>query len=94
MVRVIIDEYQPERIILFGPMVDGVVHELCDISLIIIKDSEKSFFERIEDVKHLVKPKEEIDISVYTLEEFENMEDKFPIQEKVTGVGRVIYSTG
>ncbi|MEM3507047.1 MAG: nucleotidyltransferase domain-containing protein [Candidatus Bathyarchaeia archaeon] len=46
----VIKNYQLEKIILFGSYVTGEVDELSDIDLVIIKDTNKKFIERLIEV--------------------------------------------
>ncbi|MBI3616404.1 MAG: nucleotidyltransferase domain-containing protein [Candidatus Omnitrophica bacterium] len=41
MIRVIVREYKPERIILFGSLAQGTTHEWSDIDLAIVKDTRR-----------------------------------------------------
>ena len=92
IVNIIIEEYKPEKIILFGSLASSTVHEFSDIDLIVIKDSDKPFFSRLEEIILLTMPKVGADILVYTPEEFENIKTRLFIQEEVIDKGRVIYS--
>jgi predicted nucleotidyltransferase len=44
IIEVIKRDYEPERIILFGSLVDGRVHEWSDIDLLIVKKNEKKTY--------------------------------------------------
>ncbi|MDI3531232.1 MAG: uncharacterized protein PWP60_1081, partial [Candidatus Atribacteria bacterium] len=39
IVKLLIEKYQPEKIILFGSLAEGRIHEWSDIDLLIIKDT-------------------------------------------------------
>lgn len=43
--EVLIKEYQPEKIILFGSLATNQIDKWSDIDLIVIKDTDKSFYE-------------------------------------------------
>jgi 2-iminoacetate synthase ThiH len=47
--------------------VNGDIHEFSDINLIVIKDSQKGFYERLKGVGLLVMPELGADILVYTI---------------------------
>jgi uncharacterized protein len=69
----------PEQILLFGSYAKGFPNDDSDLDLIIIKESEKPWYERsIEIQKLLIGTKIPIDILVYTHDEFEReKKDKF-----------------
>lgn len=84
--------FNPEKIILFGSLANGNIHEFSDIDLIVIKDSEKTFYERLKEVILLTMPSVAADIFVYTPQEFESIQDRLFIQEEVLKKGKVIYN--
>ncbi len=51
---IIISQYQPEKIILFGSLATGDVHEWSDIDLAIIKETELNYFERLFEFKKIL----------------------------------------
>src|SRR4051812_35354545 len=74
--EILIREYQPEKLILFGSAAQGEVHAWSDLDLVIVKDTEKSLLERIEEVYRLVHPKVGLDVLVYTPKELESLVDE------------------
>lgn len=93
--------YDPMKIILYGSMVRKKGVSARDIDLLIIKETEKSFTERIREVLSLLYQwdKKElwsnylpIEPIVYTPEEFEERRDRgdFFIEE-IANEGKVIY---
>lgn len=95
-VKQIIDElvenYQPEKIILFGSRVSGKVHEDSDVDLVVVKKTDKKFRDRIREASAGLKYSLPIDLVVYTPEEFERMakENSF-VREEVIKRGQVVY---
>lgn len=84
--------YHPEKIILFGSLVEGKVREWSDIDLFIIKKTDKRYFDRIREVVKLCDYDVGIDFFIWTPEEFlENKESSSFIREEVLKKGRVIY---
>ncbi len=85
--------YNPEKIILFGSYARGDADEYSDLDVVIIKNTEKRFLERLVEVaKYLDNDLGKVDVFVYTGEEFEEMQRKEnPFIEKVLAEGRVIY---
>lgn len=54
MVQRLVDEYAPERIILFGSHVAGTANEDSDIDLLIVKDTSERFLDRWSTVQQLL----------------------------------------
>jgi uncharacterized protein len=57
IVEVIKEEYDPERIIVFGSMAGNNIHEWSDIDLLVVKRTSKRPLERVLELGRLVKPK-------------------------------------
>jgi predicted nucleotidyltransferase len=73
MTEILIRDYQPEKLILFGSVAQGDIHEWSDLDLVVIKKSEKPLLERTEEVLRLIRPKVGLDVLVYTPEEVEEL---------------------
>ena len=72
LVERIRDEYEPEKIILFGSLARGNTHEWSDIDLIVVKDTEMSYGERVKALLPVLRGwRGGADILVYSLEEYE-----------------------
>lgn len=67
---VLVNNYNPQKIILFGSLAAGNAHGFSTIDLIVVKESDKGFHERLKEVGLLVMPREACGILVYTPEEF------------------------
>jgi predicted nucleotidyltransferase len=93
VVDIVIKEYLPEKIVLFGSLSDGEVHEWSDIDLVIIKDTPKRFLDRIEEVLFLVYPKVGLNVVVYTPLEAEEMENRrhYFFVDEIMKKGKVLY---
>ncbi len=65
--------YQIDKIILFGSFARGDYHENSDIDLIIVGNFKEKFFDRIGKILEYIPDDLEIELLVYTIEEFKNM---------------------
>lgn len=92
--KILAERYKPEKVILFGSLNNGKVGEWSDIDLLIIKDTDKPFFERLKEVFLLLKPKVGMDILVYTLSEFNQIKDTLFFKNEIAGKGRILYERG
>ena len=87
-------EYQPDKIILFGSYARGESDEYSDLDFVVIKKKTgKRFLERLIEVAKLIdNDLGNVDVFVYTPEEFERMiEWENPFIERVLKEGRVLY---
>ncbi len=91
-VEILKRDYEPEKVILFGSMVEGEIHEWSDIDLLIVKKTTKRPLDRILEVARLVKPVAGLDLFVYTPEEFEILlKEKFSFLTEILKKGKVLY---
>jgi len=73
IVKIIVEQYGPvEKIILFGSQARGEADEYSDLDIIIIKNTEQRFTERLANAPNLPV---HADIFVYTPDEFEQMKE-------------------
>jgi uncharacterized protein len=89
----IAQEYDPDKIILFGSYADGVPDESSDLDLLIIKDSEKSRPERGMEVRRLLfGAMIPMDILVYTHREImESSDKKYSFVYQALVHGKTLY---
>lgn len=84
--------YEPEKVILFGSLAEGKMHEWSDIDLLIIKKTAKRPIDRILEASRLIKPTIGIDLFVYTPEEFDSfIQEKFSFLTDIAKHGKVLY---
>lgn len=92
IVKTLLVEYSPEALILFGSLIGEKVGENSDIDLVIIKQTDKRFTERIGEVIEICKPKMAADFIVYTPEEFLTLKEREDfIKKEVIEKGKLIY---
>ena len=90
---IIIEKYQPEKIILFGSLATGEVHEWSDIDLAIIKETELNYIERLLEFKRMIDCKLATDVFIYRPEEFaaKVAENHYFFADEIFGKGKTIY---
>ena len=91
--EVIVKEYKPQRMILFGSLAQGNVHEWSDIDLVIVKDTPKRFLERMREIFLMTRPRVSLNVVVYTPGEITEMEKQkhYFWEDEIIGKGRVLY---
>jgi len=89
---ILVRTYQPEKIILFGSLAQGHVRDWSDLDLIVIKETEKRFLDRIRELIELIDPRVGVDVLVYTPEEFERLCRERPFfRDEILAKGEVLY---
>lgn len=84
----ILDKFDVNRIILFGSYARGDYNDSSDLDLIVVGLFQKNFFNRIGDILDLVPSELDVEVLVYTNEEFEKMVDsKNPFIQTVLSEG-------
>lgn len=92
IVETIVQEYSPEKIILFGSLAKGDIHEGSDIDLIIIKSTTDDPWQRAKEVDKIIDHISPIDILIYTPQEIQerlSLNDYFV--KEFCGEGKVLY---
>lgn len=94
-VRLLKEHGAPEKVILFGTLATGKVHEWSDIDLVVVEKTPLSFFQRLRKVRKLLRPKVGMDVMVYTPEEFDQLcADRPFFRDEIVAKGEVIYERG
>lgn len=92
IVAVLQRDYEPERIILFGSLAEGEIHEWSDIDLLIVKKTAKRPIDRILEVSRFIKARIGIDLFAYTPDEFAALiQEKFSFVSDIAEKGKVLY---
>jgi len=90
---VLVSEYRPRKVILFGSLATGEVAEWSDIDLVIVKDTPKRFLDRLKEVALLCNAPVGVDYLVHTPREFDDLkaEDNPFFRDEILQKGRVLY---
>lgn len=88
-IHILKERYKPEKILLFGSLANGNIGKWSDIDLVIVKNTDKPFLDRIKEVILLLHPTVGMDILVYTPEEFETLSRKHFFKEEVISKGMI-----
>jgi|Deesub1362B_J571_1020462.scaffolds.fasta_scaffold01891_4 predicted nucleotidyltransferase len=87
-------EYEPQKIILFGSFARGDYNVASDIDLIVIKDTDRRFIERIGDVLAFCESRIAVKPLVYTPAELEEMlKEGNSFLEKALREGIIVYES-
>jgi len=94
IVKRIVDNYKPKKIILFGSYAYGLPTKDSDLDLLIVKDSSLPRYKRAREIRKFLWGISEIpkDITVYTqkeIDEWKEVKEAFVTQ--VVKKGKILY---
>src|SRR5436309_91038 len=85
--------YAPEQVIVFGSLASGRVTEASDLDLLIVKETDKRFFDRIREVVKICDYDIGVDFLVYKPEELTEAAKSNPfVRDEILSKGKVVYS--
>jgi len=91
-INLIIKKFKIKKIIIFGSFARGDYHKGSDLDLIIVGEFKERFIDRIGKIIELNDSDLEIDVMVYTEEEFQKMiKERRPFIEQALEEGIVVY---
>jgi uncharacterized protein len=84
--------YAPEQVIVFGSLASGDVSETSDLDLLIVKDTDKRFYDRIREVVKICDYDIGVDFLVYTPQELTEaaISNAF-VRDEILSKGKVVY---
>ena len=91
-VQILKEKEQPDKVILFGSLATGNVHEWSDIDLVVIKPTGLPFLKRTRALRKTIDPQVALEILCYTPEEFAQLctERRF-FRDEILSKGKVLY---
>ncbi len=88
----LVAKYQPEKIILFGSLAKGNVNETTDIDLLVVKDTQKAYNDRLRDIVNICDYDVGIDFLVYNPDELKELaKTNAFVRNEIIRKGEVIY---
>jgi predicted nucleotidyltransferase len=92
IVTIIQNEYDAEKIVLFGSLVSETVHEWSDIDLLVIKKTDKRPIERTMELTNIIRPQVGIDLFIYTPDEIDILlKERYPFLLNILKTGKTVY---
>ena len=84
--------YAPEQVIVFGSLASGHVTETSDLDLLIVKKTDKRFYDRIREVVKICDYDIGVDFLVYTPKELTEAARSNPfVRDEILSKGKVVY---
>lgn len=81
----------PQKIILFGSYAYGTPNPDSDIDLLVITDTDKSFHQRIQQLRPLLPKNRPIYLIVLTPQEYQKAQGANSLVDEIDAKGKVIY---
>jgi len=93
IIYIIVSQYEPDKIILFGSYARGDATENSDLDLFIVKNTDKPRYQRGMEIRKLLYGSMiPIDIVVFTPYEIESSKDiKYSFVNEVIKSGKILY---
>jgi predicted nucleotidyltransferase len=86
------EQDEPEKVIVFGSLASGDVHEWSDVDLVIVNETQLPFLERLFQTQDLLQPEVGTDILYYTPEEFTRLcRERSFFREEIVKKGKVVF---
>ncbi|OGQ94981.1 MAG: hypothetical protein A2284_04890 [Deltaproteobacteria bacterium RIFOXYA12_FULL_61_11] len=90
--NLLLEHGDPEKVILFGTLAHGTIHEWSDIDLVVVEETSLPFFRRLKRLRKLLRPRVAMDIVMYTPVEFERLcAERSFFQEEILAKGKTLY---
>ncbi len=86
-----IKSYEPKKVILFGSQAYGTPNKDSDYDIAIIKETNKSYRERLIEVRSLVRMTTPIDFFVFNQDEIDKYINNNPMIHEIMTKGKVLY---
>lgn len=81
-----------QRVIVYGSLSSGQIHDWSDIDLVIVQETNLPFFQRLDQVREFLNPTVGTDILVYTPSEFETLaRARAFVKEEIIAKGINLY---
>lgn len=80
-----------ERVILFGSHASGRARAASDIDLIVVQRTDHGFLDRLGELYRLLLPQIDLDLLVYTPDEFERLVHERRFVRDAVRTGRELY---
>lgn len=81
-----------QSVIVFGSMAEGLAREESDIDLVVVKESDEPFLDRLRAVRRRLRPRLASDFLVYTPGEWAELcRDRPFVRREIAEKGKVLY---
>lgn len=91
-VEILCQDYLADKVVLFGSLAGGKTSLWSDIDLVVVKETDLRFLDRIAEVIRLLQPRVGLDLLVYTPQEYDVLaQERLFVRSEIVEKGRVLY---
>jgi uncharacterized protein len=90
-VTILVEQYNPVRIILFGSLAVGQARLWSDIDLVVVAETDLAFLDRTKEAILMLRPQVGLDILIYTPAEYDALIRERPFFQQEILQGKVLY---
>ena len=91
-VDVLLKDDDIKKIVVFGALASGDIHEWSDIDLVVVKETNRRFIERFHRLRAQLGSKEAADLVVYTPAKFKAVSaTRRFVRDEIVNKGCVVY---
>ncbi len=92
LVALVVEQLRPERIVVFGSVASGEIHEWSDLDVAVVMDTQLRPLDRDSLIRDQAKPIVTLDLFVYAPDEWHELTRTRPfIRDEIAANGRVLY---
>lgn len=81
----------PQKIVLFGSYAYGNPDPDSDVDLLVVVDTDKTFHQRIQQLRPLLPKDRPVDLIVLTPKEYQKAKGINPLVDEINSKGKVLY---
>ncbi len=74
--KILVRNYKPQKVILFGSAARGDDKPESDLDILVIKNTNKNYYDRVFEAMRYVNTDKSVDMIVFTPEEFEKAQNE------------------
>jgi len=74
--KILVQNYKPQRVILFGSAARGDDRPGSDLDILVVKNTNKQYYDRVFEAMKYVKTDKSLNMIIFTPEEFEKAQNE------------------
>jgi len=92
IVQILSNRTDIEKVVLFGSLARGASGEHSDLDLVVVQDTDRPFVDRIEELYRDILPEVQVDLLVYTPEEYRQLAADRGFVQRLASEGKTVYA--
>ena len=79
------------KVILFGSLAEDALRSASDLDLMLVKETDERFVDRLSELYETIQPRVAIDLLVYTPIEFRRLQRESSFVRHAVATGKILY---